>query len=140
MNQTDPVLGGIMDNDHLNSGEFPAIMRLWRKAGVDFDCGAKSTLAQLLELGGFFPLSKVRDRLPISRNCLYQLSRGQGDEELTRCVVPIRVKGKGRAITILVDVVRLNDLLSAQIQGRITVRPKEPQPMGVSPFSLQESR
>ena len=92
-------------------------MQLWRKAGVDFDCGTKSTLAQLLELGGFFPLSKVRDRLPISRNCLYQLSRGQGDEALTSCVKPIRVKEQGRAITILVDVVRLNDLLSAQVMG-----------------------
>jgi hypothetical protein len=129
-----------MDNNHLKSSELPAIMRLWRKAGVDFDCGVKSTLTQLLELGGFFPLAKVRDRLPISRNCLYQLSRGQGDAELTRCVVPIRVSGKGRAITILVDVVRLNDLLSAQIQGRSAARPTEPQPAGASPSSHQESR
>jgi hypothetical protein len=129
-----------MDNERKNSEKSPAVMQLWRKAGVDFDCGAKSTLPQLLELGGFFPLSKVRDRLPISRNCLYQLSRGQGDDELTRCVVPIRVKGKGRAITILVDVVRLNDLLSAQIRGRAPARPTELQPMGVSPFTHQESR
>ena len=129
-----------MDTDRKNSEKSTAVMQLWRKAGVDFDCGAKSTLTQLLELGGFFPLSKVRDRLPISRNCLYQLSRGQGDDELTRCVVPIRVKGKGRAITILVDVVRLNDLLSAQIQGRSAARPTEPQPAGASPSAHQESR
>ena len=118
----------------------PPVMQLWRKPGVDFDCGARSTLAQLLELGGFFPLSKVQDRLPISRNCLYQLSRGHGDAELTRCVIPIRVKGKGRAITILVDVVRLNELLSAQILGRAPARPAEPQPLGASPFTHQESR
>lgn len=129
-----------MDNDRQNSGESPAAMQLWRKAGVDFDCGARSTLAQLLKIGGFFPLCKVRDRLPISRNCLYQLSRGQGDAELTRCVVPIRVKGKGRAITILVDVVRLNDLLSAQILGRASARTPEPQPLGASPLTHQESR
>ena len=129
-----------MDNERKKSGNSPAVMQLWRKAGVDFDCGGKSTLAQLLELGGFFPLSKVRDRLPISRHCLYQLSRGQGDDELTRCVVPIRVKGQGRAITILVDVVRLNDLLSAQILGRTLACTTEPQPLGVSPFTHQESR
>ena len=129
-----------MDNDRQNSGDSPAVMQLWRRAGVDFDCGAKSTLDQLLKIGGFFPLCKVRDRLPISRSCLYQLSRGQGDAELTRCVVPIRVKGKGRAITILVDVVRLNDLLSAQIQDRVPARPTEPQTLGVSPLFHQESR
>ncbi len=129
-----------MDNDHQKAGESPAIMQLWRKAGVDFDCGAKSTLTQLLELGGFFPLSKVQDRLPISRNCLYQLSRGQGDDDLTLCVMPIRVNGKGRAITILVDVVRLNDLLSAQFQDRAPARPTELQTLGVSPSFHQESR
>ena len=129
-----------MDNDRQNSGESPAVMQLWRRAGVDFDCGTKSTLAQLLKIGGFFPLCKVVDRLPISRSCLYQLSRGQGDAELTRCVVPIRVKGKGRAITILVDVVRLNDLLSAQLQDRPPAHPTEPQTLGVSPFFHQESR
>ena len=129
-----------MDNERKKSGNSPAVMQLWRKAGVDFDCGGKSTLAQLLELGGFFPLSKVRDRLPISRHCLYQLSRGQGDDELTRCVVPIRVKGQGRAITILVDVVRINELLSAQILARVPARPTETQPMGVSPHIHQETR
>ena len=128
-----------MSNHHQISETDSATMQFWRKAGVDFDCGIKSTLTQLLELGGFFPLSKVQDRLPISRNCLYQLSRGQGDEELTRCVVPIRVKGKGRAITILVDVVRLNDLLSAQIQGRVPARPQRPQPLGASAHNHQES-
>jgi hypothetical protein len=123
-----------MGNQHPNTEPSQAVMQLWRKAGVDFDCGAKSTLGQLLELGGYFPLSKVRDRLPISRNCLYQLSRGHGDEDLTRCVVPIRVNGKGRATTILVDVVRLNELLSAQILGRTSTCPDQPQPPGDSPL------
>ena len=56
-----------MDNDRQNSGESPAVMQLWRKAGVDFDCGTKSTLAQLLKIGGFFPLCKVKERLPANR-------------------------------------------------------------------------
>jgi len=54
-------------------------MRLWRKAGVDFDRGCKSTLDQLLEIGGYFPLSKVQGRLPLSRNSMYQWSRGYGE-------------------------------------------------------------
>lgn len=33
------------------------------------DYGGGSSLSQLLELGGYFPLSEVRDRLPISRHC-----------------------------------------------------------------------
>jgi hypothetical protein len=127
-----------MDNDHLNRGKPPAVIELWRKAGVDFDRGTKSTLAQLLELGGYFPLSKVKDRLPISRHCLYQLSRGHGDDELASCVVPIRVNGQGRAITILVDLVRLNDLLSAQIKDRAPARPGKPQTKGERPLSRQE--
>jgi hypothetical protein len=129
-----------MENERHNPGKPPAVMPLWRKAGVDFDNGSKSTLSQLLEIGGYFPLAKVRDRLPISRNCLYQLSRGQGDDDLTSCVMPIRVRGNGRAITILVDVVRLNDLLSAQVLGRALAAPPEPQPLGVSPLTHQETR
>ncbi len=72
-----------MDNDRQNPLKSPAVMALWRKAGVDFDRGAKSTLAQLLELGGYFPLSKVKDRLPMSRNTLHQWARENGDLQLT---------------------------------------------------------
>lgn len=129
-----------MDNDRQNAQKSPAVMELWRKAGVDFDRGAKSTLAQLLELGGYFPLSKVKDRLPMSRNTLHQWSRGNGDLELTSCFVPIRAKGKGRALTILVDLVRLNAHLSAQVQSRIPAQPFELQSSGVSAFFRQESR
>ena len=129
-----------MAYDRQFPGKSLTVMQLWRKAGVDFDCGSKSSLAQLLELGGYFPLSKVQDRLPISRHCLYQLSRGHGDDELTNCVMPIRVNGEGRAITILVDVARLNDLLSAQLKGRFPARPGNPQPGSEDPLPHQETR
>jgi len=99
--------------------EQPTATELWRRAGVDFDQGGKSSLADLLRLGGFFPLSKVEDRLPLSRNCLYQWSRGVGDPCLTRCFVPIRGRAGGCALTILVDLVRLIDTLNAQFQARI---------------------
>jgi hypothetical protein len=124
-----------MDNDRQNPGKPPAVIELWRKAGVDFDRGSKSTLAQLLDLGGYFPLAKVEDRLPMSRSRLYQWSRGNGDLELTSCFVPIRAKGKGRALTILVDLVRLNDHLSAQVQSRVPAYPSEPQSAGAPALS-----
>lgn len=117
----------------------PVGMQFWRKPGVDFDRGGKSSLAELLELGGYFPLCKVEDRLPLSHHSLYQWSRGVGGEEFYSCFVPIRAKGKSRAITILVDLVRLNNLLSAQVQGRITSYCQEPSGMGPRTAISQES-
>ena len=116
----------------------PTVMQLWRKAGVDFDCGCKSSLAQLLELGGYFPLCKVEDRLPLSRNSLHQWSRGHCDDEFASCFMPIRAKGRGRAMTILVDLARLNDLLSAQVQGRLAGPSQEPPGTGQAPAAFQE--
>ena len=114
------------------------VMQLWRKAGVDFDCGCKSSLAQLLELGGYFPLCKVEDRLPLSRNSMHQWSRGQAGDEFASCFMPIRAKGRVRAMTILVDLVRLNDLLSAQVQGRLAGQSQEPPGTGQAPAIIQE--
>lgn len=117
----------------------PAGMQLWRKPGVDFDRGCKSSLAELLELGGYFPLCKVEDRLPLSHHSLYQWSRGAGGEEFSSCFMPIRAKGKSRAITILVDLVRLNNLLASQVQGRVAGHFDEPTGMGPGPASSQET-
>jgi len=117
----------------------PVGMLLWRKAGVHFDRGCKSTLAELLEIGGYFPLCKVEDRLPLSHNSLYQWSRGAGGEEFSSCFMPIRAKGRSRAITILVDLVRLNNLLAAQVQGRGSGPFNEPTGRGEGPASSQET-
>jgi len=125
-------------NRHI-SPNHPTIMQLWRKAGVDFDCGCKSSLAQLLELGGYFPLCKVEDRLPLSRNSLQQWTRGLGDDEFVRCFVPIRAKGRTRAMTILVDLVRLNDLLTALVKGRIADPSEQPKRLGLAPAPSLES-
>ena len=121
-------------------GKPPSVIQLCRKAGMDFDCGAKSTFGQLLEWGGYFPLSKVRDRLSYSRNCLYHLSRGQGDEALASCVKAIRVKEQSRAITILVDVVRLNAILSAHVVGRAQTLATREETTGESSHPIQETR
>ena len=128
-----------METNHSNSLNQPTLMQLWRKAGVDFDCGSKSSLAQLLDLGGYFPLCKVEDRLPLSRNSLHQWARGLGGEEFVNCFVPIRAKGRIRAMTILVDLVRLNGLLSALVQGRIAGQSQETKCLGHGPASSQES-
>lgn len=128
-----------METNRHNSPKHPTVMQLWRKAGVDFDCGCKSSLAQLLELGGYFPLCKVEDRLPLSRNSLHQWARGLGGEEFVNCFVPIRAKGRIRAMTILVDLVRLNGLLSALVQGRIAGQSQETKCLGHGPASSQES-
>ena len=136
--QTDPVLDGIMDKNLQKTENPPTVMELWRKPGVDFDSGCKSTLAELLELGGYFPLCKVEDRLPFSRNSLQHWSRGDGDCPMANCFKPIRPKGQGRAITILVDLVRLNDLIAAQVEGRAPGL-DEPTP-GQRPHPIQESR
>ena len=127
-----------MDNHLPNTDRSPAVMELWRKPGVDFDCCGKSSLAELLSLGGYFPLSKVEDRLPFSRSRLQQLSRGSVDGDLPSCFIPIRARGKGRAITILVDLVRLNNLLAAQVQGRNPGRSADITTLGASPTSLPE--
>ena len=126
-----------MENIRQNPETPPAVMQLWRKAGVDFDCGCKSSIANLLEIGGYFQLCKVEDRLPLSRNRLYQWSRGESGDEFASCFVPIRAKGRKRAVTILVDLVRLNDLLSAQVQGRVADPSLAPQ--GPGPSTSKES-
>ena len=128
-----------MDINRQNSVKQATVMQLWRKAGVDFDHGCKSSLAQLLELGGYFPLCKVEDRLPLSRNSLHQWARGLGDEAFVSCFVPIRAKGRIRAMTILVDLVRLNGLLAALVQDRIADQTQEPKCLGHAPAPSQES-
>lgn len=128
-----------MDNISHNTLKHPTAMQLWRKAGVDFDRGCKSSLAELLELGGYFPLCKVEDRLPLSRNSLQQWTRGLGDDEFVRCFVPIRAKGRTRAMTILVDLVRLNDLLTALVKGRIADPSEKPKRLGHAPAPSLES-
>jgi hypothetical protein len=47
-----------------------------RKPGVDFDLeGSKSTLTEMLQLGGLFPLARVADRLPFSEKTLRRWAR-----------------------------------------------------------------
>lgn len=47
-----------------------------RNPGVDFDReGSKSTLTEMFQLGGLFPLARIADRLPFSERTLRQWAR-----------------------------------------------------------------
>jgi hypothetical protein len=95
-----------------------AVMELWRRPGVDFDLPGeeKSTLRDLLELGGLFPLSKVMDRLPFSRNSLQKWSRSVGESRFGSCFHRVPGEEGCKAITVLVDIRRLNQVLESQVR------------------------
>ena len=47
-----------------------------RSPGVDFDLeGSRSTLMELFQIGGLFPLARIADRLPFSASTLKRLAR-----------------------------------------------------------------
>ena len=125
-----------MENHPPKPNPSPIALELWRKPGVDFDRGRKSTLAELLAIGGFFPLSKVEDRIPLCRSRLKQWAREGAEGEFASCVKAIRADGRGRAMMILVDLVRLNELLSAQIQGPACGLSPDHDTPGLRPRSL----
>jgi len=95
------------------------VLELWRKPGVDFDLdGKKSSLAELLKIGGYFPLSRIADRLPFGKSALNRWARAK-EGEIATCFVPIREEDAGRAMTTLVELNRLNDLMNAKVQRRL---------------------
>jgi hypothetical protein len=94
------------------------ILELWRKPGVDFDLdGKKSSLAELLRIGGYFPLSRIQDRLPFGKSALTRWSKAI-EGEIATCFIPICEEGNGRAMTTLVELNRLNDLMNAKVRKR----------------------
>jgi hypothetical protein len=89
------------------------ILELWRKPKVHFDLdGEKSTLAELLKIGGYFPLAQIADRLPIPRATLLRWSRKKG--EMSQCFVPIKEAGAERTMVTLVELNRLSTLINAK--------------------------
>lgn len=59
--------------------------------------------------------------------------------DLSNCFLPIRTPGRGRALTILVDLVRLNELLSAQVRSRLARVVSASTGQGAGPGLSQES-
>ena len=86
----------------------------WRRSGVDFDQeGTKSTLHEMLQLGGLFPLGKIADRLPISIITLRAWAR-RG--RFTDCFVSNQKGSNGKRIPTLVHLDLLEERLRAFTQ------------------------
>jgi hypothetical protein len=88
----------------------------WRISGLDFDReGRKSTLRELLEIGGFFPLSSIEDRLPFSASILRKWAKSHKGESI-EFIVPFKAEADGRAVITLIHLNRLDEYLSTKVQ------------------------
>ena len=82
-----------------------------RESGLDFDReGRKSTLPELIEMGGLFPLSKIADRLPFPVSTLRGWAR-RGP--FAPCFTQVRTGVGAKAILILVNVRNFSDRFDA---------------------------
>ena len=87
---------------------------LLRESGLDFDReGGKSTLHELIQLGGLFPLAKVADRLPFPLSTLREWARR---EPFAPCFTHVRTGVGAKAILILVDLGHFSDRIDALAQ------------------------
>lgn len=78
-----------------------------REPGLDFDReGSTSTLHELIEMGGLFPLSKIADRLPFPVRTLRGWAR-RGP--FAPCFTHVRTEVGAKAILILVNVRTFSD-------------------------------
>ena len=86
-----------------------SIASFWRQSGQDFDLeGRKSTLKELLQIGGFFPLGKVEDRLPFSASTLRRWAKL---EAFDSCLLQVKSMSQGRTLVTLIDLNRLDECL-----------------------------
>jgi hypothetical protein len=105
-----------------------------RRPKVDFDQnGQKSSLQELLSLGGIFPLARIQDRLPLSRYILGAMAeawKGEPSEWL------FRGQENGRRITILIHLDRFTEALNAHVETASET--SSPVPLEVCP-NIEES-
>lgn len=92
-----------------------SVLVLWRKPGVDFDLEgkSKSTLQELIALGGFFALAKVQDRIPYPISTLNRMAREGQSSAFGKCFK--KVQGDEKALVILVDISALDAATTAAI-------------------------
>jgi|GEM_PF-2480198 hypothetical protein len=77
---------------------------LFRRPGVDFDQeGRKSTLMELCQMEGLFPLAKVTDRLPFQESELLKFAR---KGPFVPCFEKVRSDRDGRVMDLLVNITR----------------------------------
>lgn len=82
-----------------------------RKPGVDFDRkGSRSTLTEMLQLGGLFPLARIADRLPFSESTLRQWAR---KGPFTDCFVLRQAGSNAESAPVLIHL----DLMDRRFQA-----------------------
>ena len=92
---------------------------------VDFDQnGQKSSLHELLHLGGLFPLARIQDRLPFSRYRLGAMAKAWKGEPSEWLVCD---QAKGRRMITLIHLDRFFDAFDAHLEA---VTPSDLMPFG----------
>ena len=87
---------------------------LLRRPKVDFDQnGRKSTLQELLRLGGLFPLARIQDRLPFSRYTLGAMAKAWMGEPTEWLVC---AQAQGRRTIVMIHLDRFSDALDAHVE------------------------
>ena len=85
-----------------------------RQAGVDFDlAGSRSTLTEMIQLGGLFPLSRIVDRLPFAVRSLRRWAR---NGPFADCFMPTHGGSTGDATPTLIHLDRLSERFEALAQ------------------------
>jgi len=99
-----------------------------RLSGVDFDQdGRKSTLEELLQLGGLFPLARIKDRLPFPARTVRNWGKGR-TRELAPCIVRVCAAEGGRAHVILIHLDALSHLMEEVVEDS-SMRGRERKPL-----------
>lgn len=84
-----------------------------RIVGQDFDQeGRRTTLGELIALGGYFPLAKVVDRLPFPSSTLHKWAK---DSPFAPAFIDVWTREGGRK-RILVDIKRMSEIFDALVQ------------------------
>ena len=86
-----------------------------RRPKVDFDQnGQPSSLRELIQLGGLFPLARIQDRLPFSRYTLGAMAEAWKEETPEWLVC---AQAKGRRSKVLIHLDRFTEALGAHSQA-----------------------
>lgn len=85
-----------------------------RQAGVDFDLvDSRSTLTEMIQLGGLFPISRIVDRLPFTVGTIRRLARSG---PFTDCFMPAPAGSNGDTTPALIHLDRFSERFQALAQ------------------------
>jgi hypothetical protein len=98
-------------------------MEALREKGKHFDKGdGKSTLSELLDLDGLFPLKEIKDRIPIPERRLKKMIYSGGT--FAACFFN-PFKDEGSRGVLYVDLVMLNFLLQERLKAGVTLEDED---------------